>query len=905
MSQAAEQEELSRRSGDTSRRELPELLSMFQHSDSWSEKIRLFNIVTEMFLPHISFLDLEHTVFSQVLPKTVKQFCNAVNEISSQATELSNQNTELKSALRNILQDMIQWLEALTASVRYVCSVAEPLHFENIQSLPESVLHILKATFTHCKDSDSVYSGRLHLVSDLLQALFKKAVCLQKQLMELLDKTSISSSTSEKEVAVTVSVLHIFLDICSIVSKMDHALHANTWKFIIKQCVKHQSLIEGHLHHHDIVSGLCDDILLSFQSCLQLAEHMKLTQTQETADQRLFQKTLKLCRFFSNSLLHYTKEFMPFLSESCIRFHHLYLQIYSLFPPSLSAVFICDGHKNEIASVFLVVLEALILHLLSFAPFMKVVLSEFQELPREHLFPHCILLLNILDKLPTLTEDEQILWCSGCKSSDKNPRLSIFTAIFQSFAVCSPEFSLPVVMHEASVKGQISPDITIYQYIYTHLCAYVVLLPPACFSELESSLLNAVLSNRMVESLLAIDAWCFLARYGTAELCAHHVKVIVHMVKSCPSDTCQLAHLTVLLRRLLFLLDSGHQAEVIKMFPPDQAENLSFWPHVSLASLPSAMGTQVKKALFTTALTECSICLTGMWTFEGIKQLNVSLSALLTACNFCEKLLDIQHQSDVAAIIVQLCPLLCTKQVSELPALQETLCLVLALFAFIVKTVEPAILVQVVSLISSVCQGNSPSHVKLAALDFLSLLGKIIIPNEAQTAVLPKISDLFSRLLADETWIINQHALEAFTRFAEETRHEEIVPQSLSTEDTKNHVITFLNKVIPVTEIDNRRQDRLKEEQRFSETFFAKISQRHKEETFSIEPSTKRARKDTFGDEEYELHIETAEKSLISVQSLLQKGIIPEWLPEKLYSIQTLLTKLQKSCQQDAVYKNA
>ncbi|XP_075038846.1 FIGNL1-interacting regulator of recombination and mitosis isoform X3 [Mixophyes fleayi] len=843
MSQAEDVEDMSSWSQDTCRRELPgvlpKLLSNFECSENWKEKNRLFNIVTEMFLPHISFLELEQNVFSKVLPKAVKQFYNLVIEISSQASELSNQNTELKNTLRNILQDMVQWLEALTACVRYVCSLEEPLYFENIQSLPASVLHILITTFTHCKDSDSVYSGRLNLVSDMLQALFKEAVSLQRQLMEMLDKTAMGSSASEKEVAVMVSVLHTFLDICTIVSKMDHALHANTWKFIIKQCVKHQVLLESQLQHCNIVSGLCDDILLSFQSCLHLAEHMKSTGTQENADQRLFQKTLKLCRFLGNSLLHYTKEFMPLLSGSCFRLHQLYLEIHSQFPPSLHAVSFSDLHKNEIANVFLVVLETLILQLLSFTPFMKVVLSEFQELPREQLFPHCLLLLNILDKLPTLPEDVQILWCSDRESSEKNRRMSVFEAVFRSFAVCSPEISLPIIMQESSVKGQTSMNITFYQYIYIHLCSYIVLLPPVCFSELECSLLNAVLSYRMMESLLAIDTWCFLARYGTAELCAHHVKIIVHMVKSCPSDTYQLAHLAVLLRRLLFLMDAGHQ--------------------------------------------------------------NVSLSALLMACNLCGKMLDTQHQSDVTVIIVQLYPLM--KQISVQPSLQETLCLFLALLAFIAKRLEPATLIQVVSMISSVCQADSPSHMKLAVLDFLSLLGKIIIPQEAQTAVLPKISGLFSMLLADETWIINQHALEAFTQFAEETSYEEIVPQSLNSEETKNHVVSFLNKAIPVTGIDNRRPFRLTEEQKVLETFFAEVAQKHNEELLSVEPSTKRARQATHC-EEYEIHIQTAEKSLISVQSLLQKSSIPEWLPEKLYSIQTLLTKLQKSCQQDVVYNN-
>ncbi|XP_075038845.1 FIGNL1-interacting regulator of recombination and mitosis isoform X2 [Mixophyes fleayi] len=875
MSQAEDVEDMSSWSQDTCRRELPgvlpKLLSNFECSENWKEKNRLFNIVTEMFLPHISFLELEQNVFSKVLPKAVKQFYNLVIEISSQASELSNQNTELKNTLRNILQDMVQWLEALTACVRYVCSLEEPLYFENIQSLPASVLHILITTFTHCKDSDSVYSGRLNLVSDMLQALFKEAVSLQRQLMEMLDKTAMGSSASEKEVAVMVSVLHTFLDICTIVSKMDHALHANTWKFIIKQCVKHQVLLESQLQHCNIVSGLCDDILLSFQSCLHLAEHMKSTGTQENADQRLFQKTLKLCRFLGNSLLHYTKEFMPLLSGSCFRLHQLYLEIHSQFPPSLHAVSFSDLHKNEIANVFLVVLETLILQLLSFTPFMKVVLSEFQELPREQLFPHCLLLLNILDKLPTLPEDVQILWCSDRESSEKNRRMSVFEAVFRSFAVCSPEISLPIIMQESSVKGQTSMNITFYQYIYIHLCSYIVLLPPVCFSELECSLLNAVLSYRMMESLLAIDTWCFLARYGTAELCAHHVKIIVHM------------------------------AEFIKLFPPEEVENLSFWQHVSLSSLPIDLGTQKKTSLFITALTQCRNLYNGMWTLGDMQQLNVSLSALLMACNLCGKMLDTQHQSDVTVIIVQLYPLM--KQISVQPSLQETLCLFLALLAFIAKRLEPATLIQVVSMISSVCQADSPSHMKLAVLDFLSLLGKIIIPQEAQTAVLPKISGLFSMLLADETWIINQHALEAFTQFAEETSYEEIVPQSLNSEETKNHVVSFLNKAIPVTGIDNRRPFRLTEEQKVLETFFAEVAQKHNEELLSVEPSTKRARQATHC-EEYEIHIQTAEKSLISVQSLLQKSSIPEWLPEKLYSIQTLLTKLQKSCQQDVVYNN-
>ncbi|OXB61218.1 hypothetical protein ASZ78_007204 [Callipepla squamata] len=158
-------------------------------------------------------------------------------------------------------------------------------------------------------DSESVYCGHLHLISDLLQAVFKETYSLQKQLMELFDQISVGSASSEDDITDMVSVIHTVLEICSVISNMDHALHANTWKFIIKQSLKHHSLLQCHLKHSDILSGLCKDTLLSFQSSLQLAEEMKMSEIQDGTDLRLFQKTVKLCRFFANSLVYYTKEY--------------------------------------------------------------------------------------------------------------------------------------------------------------------------------------------------------------------------------------------------------------------------------------------------------------------------------------------------------------------------------------------------------------------------------------------------------------------------------------------------------------------------------------------------------------------------------------------------------------------
>jgi len=50
-----------------------------------------------------------------------------------------------------------------------------------------------------------VYCGHLHLISDLLQAVFKETYSLQKQLMELFDQISVGSASTEDDITDMVS----------------------------------------------------------------------------------------------------------------------------------------------------------------------------------------------------------------------------------------------------------------------------------------------------------------------------------------------------------------------------------------------------------------------------------------------------------------------------------------------------------------------------------------------------------------------------------------------------------------------------------------------------------------------------------------------------------------------------
>nr|XP_028588286.1 uncharacterized protein C1orf112 homolog isoform X2 [Podarcis muralis] len=840
---------------------LPRLISMYQTSDSWTQRIGVLRILTEQFLPRINLSELEQAFFSKILPKTVQLFDLLIYELSHQATSVTSHNVELRETLRNHLQTLVHVLEALTGSVRHICTVQDVVPLEHVYSLPSSILHVIKNTFVHCKNSESLYSECLHLFSDLLQSLFKAAYALQKQFMELLEMVSVNSCAAEDSIAIIASAVHTLLEICSAISSIDHALHANTWKFIIRQSLKHKSLIKNSLKHSDILSGLCEDILFSFQSCLQLAEQMKRSGTEESIDCKLFQRTVKLCRFLANSLVHYTKEFTPFLADSCCQLHQTYLQIYSKFPPSLYAPAISKSHQDEIAREFLVTLDSLLPHLLSFRPFLEVALSKISELSPELHFPQCRLLLSVMDKLPSQPQDVQALWNTGSQLPEEIPRVSLFAALFLSLQQCPGELFLPVSLPAAMGTGQAEDLVTFYHYVCVHLCAFITSLSVSHFHLLECSLLEAVLGSNTITALLAMDVWCFLARYGRADLCAHHAFIIAHLIKACPAEHFQVSLLGVLLRRLLFLMTADHQVRFTQQFPSRVTENLILWQHLSLQALIPPLRQQVAHELFVAGFAQCQEWLSSKRSLEELPQVNTALSALLSLCQTAGKSLEVGQQTALVGIVGQ----------------------------FLV--VLPA--TQILTLQTSLLQLNPPDHVLTAILDFLSSMGVPIIPPEFQEQILSKLSYLFSSLLANSSWLIHQHAIEAFTQFAQETSHEAILSQCLNSEEIKSKVVGFLSKTRLVEESAEARAERMKEENVRLKCHLREATA-DRQRSLTSEPSPKRTCYSA-SEEQYKSAIDAAGRTLEVLKALLQKGPPPIWFANKLETLQMTLNSLKNS----------
>uniref|UniRef100_A0A3Q2Z6X7 Fignl1 interacting regulator of recombination and mitosis n=1 Tax=Hippocampus comes TaxID=109280 RepID=A0A3Q2Z6X7_HIPCM len=767
-------------------------LTISSPSEGWDDHIRVLKIITDLFLPHIALLDLENECFSKILPKAVTMFDSIMKELSIQVGSSSSQNTEVCSSLRNILMSLMQIIDAMSACVRHVCTYDEVPDVMSIRTLLSCILKVLRDTFQHCKESEAVYCGHLSVVADLLQSLFKEACALHKALLELLDGLSLDSSSSEEVASDIVVVIHNLLDICSVISNLDMALHANTWKFLIRQSLKYQLLVEEHLHHGDISASLCDNLLASLHNAADLAEQIKHAATQ-CAEHKLFLKTAKLCRFFANTLVHYVKEFNAFLTRSCGRFHQLYLQIISKFPPSLCAPVLPPSLSEELNAAAVVPMDALLLQLLPLRPFAEVVL---QEDPRDlqHELPQCLLLVNVLDLLASQPEEVLQLWHSG--SQTHVCRLPLYQAVFCSFQRCYAERKLPVLLPGVMTKGQAQGRVSLHCHVCVHLCASVAVLSP---------LYLPVLERCLVEATLQADT-------HTALICG------------------------------VLLLRCHTVMEFLARFPSSEAENLPIWRHVLLRALSTDARQRVEAdvvALAQKALTECD--------------------------NTCFRNVQVQTHH----------------------VLRITLQLLLSITAVLVKNVDVPVIIHV--CVDLNLKIDIENRVEIVFLVFSRSYRHVYFSARLQSEIFPKLSSLFGALLAQSSsWLLHQHALEAFAHFAEVTNHEEVISYSLCVEETKSKVVNFLSKVRKVYS------------QYFGQyVFYLKVFL----PPFITQPQAKRARQESAADEEYSRGMRAAETALRTLHALAtgKTGTQepppppPSWLASRIQVLHVLLNDLSSA----------
>ncbi|VDI21277.1 Hypothetical predicted protein [Mytilus galloprovincialis] len=360
----------------------------------------------------------------------------------------------------------------------------------------------------------------------------------------------------------------------------------------------------------------------------------------------------------------------------------------------------------------------------------------------------------------------------------------------------SVEVILPVNVPGLSSTSKKDKEVCLYDEICVHFCGFIGSLPVKHFHKLEEVLIVNLLSTSPVCSQLATDAWCFLVRYGSAELCDSHVKLLLDIMKNIQGHTIQYRNVTVLVNRMIKFLAKEHQVDIIKLYP--LSNHMTLWSALSISGFTSTNARSLVDDIV-------GHCVKNIHNFINTTEKKPDSFVFLISSIDC--LLNIFNDSDVVekyllpnaqSTVVEKTVMICNSFSDWLILPITRLCLakVIHLYSFILPNLNNKEILQILILISTVMTQRSDQYFKLSVAVFLQHLGSVkLSPSFEQSQILNKIPEIFSSLLSDTNSIIKHKALETFTKFAEITVHESIVPQCIQNDtNIQDSVVAFLNK---------------------------------------------------------------------------------------------------------------
>ncbi|XP_078605867.1 FIGNL1-interacting regulator of recombination and mitosis-like [Branchiostoma floridae x Branchiostoma japonicum] len=893
---------------------LPKLIAGLSGDKDTRKQSAYFSAICKKFLAHVDINDVEVVVYADAMPKVCDVFdgcLTAISELltqqSSTPSSQSSQGTKIKEGIIDHIQVIDELLGSLEQCVVHAVRTDHPRVLDS-HSLVATSLHVIKGTFSHCKDSHESYGKVFPLVSESLSCLFKKAYSLQKVLMSLIDKLQLPSDSSEEDVTDMVAVCQGFHVIGCTVSGVDASLLVTTWKFLAKQLTKHKEVLKNHIDMAPLVRTLCSEVGSNCKYCVELAAKDATDRQNGCGDQKLYTRTLKICRFFMQCLMCLVKDYNGYLGSCIKEIFHIILEMQSLLPPSLSAPPLSSAAAEEMKATLLVGIEPMIQHLLDNRDFLQLVAARNKDLPSHHNFPLCLVQLIVMDLLPKCSDEQKDQWISPKIYPEDEPRDSILVSLFNTLKKCYTELTLPVYLPGVMCNGMPQRDVSLYEHVCTHLCGFAASLPARHFPVLETCLLGNVLGADLYCALAATDVWCFVARYGTAELCEQHVHLLTKLLCQLP-NSCQHLQLHLLLRRLVPLMAEPHQEKFVQTYPP--AQHPSLWVHLPpVAFVPKLRGKICAEGVsYATPVCQKWLGLQGR-TLGTLPELHLALCVL---CNMysvsVRQTSPLQSSAPVLHTVSRLWDIISASGAGKHRVVEVVAIKLVELTGYLLGQLVPEDVIKVLSRLSQWLKTSPPQSVKLSITQLLGRAGRLSLPpSPQQTQLQELLAHLFSTLLQDNGWVVHHHALEAFSTFAEETPYESILPKCLQNESVKSRATDFIKGVpFSSSDVPPWNAETITQQQRrieaFQEKRLADISSRLEkmESAPSVEspeqPSAKRVKKDTGSptltngnsvhpkEEDFRTVTDSLKKDIGKLEEFSTCENPPEWYQEELKSL--------------------
>ncbi|XP_069136724.1 FIGNL1-interacting regulator of recombination and mitosis-like [Argopecten irradians] len=740
----------------------------------------------------------------EALPKLIvsllnKLLCGIFDHILETVKDLLGQNKEdLATAQQEILthlQLLLETVDCCETCVKFSQNSQVALSWSHVHTLPVGTFHILKGTYSHCKESTDIYGDHLTNVSDPLSLLFRKAHSLQVAFLTLLDKISIDKNSIEEDAKDLCYVCNGLFEVCQIVTALDMKLVVNLWKAISRHAGQKKEILRDRLEVDGLLTYLCGEISTGYSYLFQLLprtddDGMVLSQ----GDERGFQKSVKIVGFQMKVLVMMVRDYIHSLNEAATAIYRLILHLFRYMPPNIHAIPLQDNHSQEIHRHLINAAEPLVASLVCNHTFMESVTQSNPDLMNEEKFAHLQILMSVMDHLPKSTEEIKN-WT--LEKADDNDRDDLLTSVFKAAHQCNVELLLPVFMPAPMCGGGKQGCVSLYEYLCTHICGLVGTYPAHRFLDLECVLIQWLLSGSPVCVPLAADVWCFIARYGSADLCYSHITVLLQLCQTIRGNNSDFHIVISLVCRLSKFLSTEHQNALVQQFPP--SDDLALWCYLPMSMLPSD-----EVPAITSTMT--SLCLQHIDSFINAADITCQHTDLLLYS--LTYLIHVKSCSDVCGMRPEMLSGLTERVktiwesvfVSDWMCITQTqICLgkLLQFSGLVIEKFSNSNLLKIFSVMKSCLTQNPCEWLKFSIIEFLKTFGKVKLGADfEQSKVLQKVSSVFGGLMTDSSCLVHHWSLEAFTHFAEDTAHETVVPDCMAQDNRlQDCVVAYLNKM--------------------------------------------------------------------------------------------------------------
>ncbi|XP_046577979.1 LOW QUALITY PROTEIN: uncharacterized protein C1orf112-like [Haliotis rubra] len=882
---------------------LPKLITCLHQVNGIEEEIGILKIICHSFLPCVKQHEAEKKIFSKIADKTCKNFDKILDGIRSGI----HQGTCLTAGeITQSLEMAVEVVDCVESCVRGVSS--NQLQVEHVHSLPGCTVHILAGSYSHCKDSGDLYKDLLGMLSEPLSSLFRKAHSLQMAFLNMVDRTTITGEASEQDVQDLCQVCDGLFEVCQIVTALDMKVVVSLWKAVSKISSQYKHLLQGQLDMCRMIRHLCQEIMTGYQYLFQLLPRMDDDgMVQSQGDEKAFVKSLKILGFQVKILVILVKDFRDYLGQCEKEVFELVLSIHRLLPPSLSAPKLQQTHLDQIRSQISVAVDPLLSSLTGNRHFRQCVTRCNIDAPEDSHLPLLLVQTLILEMLPKCSGDDQDHWIHPTAHPEDTPVDNIMQAVFNSIGKCYVELALSVCLPGAVIPGKQQRDASLYEFVCTSLCGFIGSFPARHFAVLEEILFTYSLSSNPYQASMAVDCWCFMARYGSSELCYQHVVLLVRMyqdLSKVPHSHLATSRLSAVLHRLAKFLAQQHQQSLLKEFPP--SENVQLWSELPLVAMTTSMARDVMEEL----IKHCTKSIhnwinTSEKTVGHLDSLVVCvkcLAHLYSSPSLVEKCVTPQLQSVVLEKVAHLWRTLATASWDPSPGVESLLAAMYRLSAQLVAFLPTPDILQILTVTQRLLVQPSSVLLRLEVVGFLQNCGAAkLAPSFEQSQALHKLPEVFCASLKDPHCIVQHRALQAFTGFAEQTVHESVVPECLERDASlQDRVVAFLNKV-PSAPCGGKMDtvQYLRSQLQMLNSSEALPWKHATEETSLHEPSSKRPRMESDGpDEETQRHkvLQSLQSACTDVQSLLGGSKQPSWFVSAIQKTAAELTQcLQNS----------